>query len=82
MKYALNLSSDGRILSATYEKYNPNGVLVDTLPDGNIVDYLYKDGEYIHDPLPEPEEPVNPTPSLEEQVAYNTMINNALLGVD
>ena len=57
MKYALNLSDDGRILSATFEKYNPEGILVETLPDGNIVDYLYVNGEYVYSPLPEPEEP-------------------------
>ena len=53
MKYALNLSTDNRILSATYAKYAPaNAILVDTLPDGNIADYLYQDGEYIYSPLP------------------------------
>lgn len=55
MKYALNLSKDGRILSVTYEQYAPEGaVLVDELPEGNLSDYLYKDGKFVHDPLPEP----------------------------
>ena len=44
MKYALNLASDGRILTATFAKYAPSdAVLVDTLPDGNITDYLYQE---------------------------------------
>ena len=61
MRYALNLAEDGRILSATYEKYAPaDAVLVDTLPDGNIADYLYVDGAYVYDPLPEPAEPETP----------------------
>ena len=55
MRYALNLSTDNRILSATYAKYAPaNAILVDTLPEGNIADYLYQNGEYIHSPLPKP----------------------------
>ena len=59
--YALNLDKEtSRILSAW--KVLPNGnyegmPLVDVLPDGDISDYLYKDGEYIFDPLPEPEQP-------------------------
>lgn len=63
MKYALNLSSDSRILSATFAKYNPNGVLVDTLPEGNISDYLYQDGKYVYSPVPAAE------PTAEEQIA-------------
>ena len=58
MKYALNLAEDGRILSATYEKYAPaSAVLVGELPEGDISDYLYQGGAYVYDPLPEPEEP-------------------------
>ena len=62
-KYALNLSEEGRILSATFSQYAAEGMpLVDKLPEGNISDYLYIEGEYIHDPLPEPEpEPTVPT---------------------
>ncbi len=56
--YALNLSSDGRILSATYPEFAPeDAIIVDILPDGDISDYLYINGEYIYDPLPAPEEP-------------------------
>lgn len=65
-KFALNLAEDGRILSATFEKYaSLDAVLVDALPDGDITDYRYVDGEYLYDPLPEPE-PVEPEPSTEE----------------
>ena len=53
MKYALNLSNDNRILSATFSKYaGENATLVDNLPDGNITDYLYQDGEYVYSPIP------------------------------
>ena len=52
MKYALNLAADGRILSATYKKYAPEGsVSVEELPKDNISDYLYVEGEYIYRPI-------------------------------
>lgn len=68
--YALNVNEDGRILSTCIVL--PNGKydgmpLVETLPDGDITDYLYVDGEYIYDPLPEPEQP-EPTPTPEERI--------------
>jgi hypothetical protein len=55
MKYALNLAEDNRILSVTYEKYaHKNAILVTSLPDGDVADYLYVDGEYVYSPLPKP----------------------------
>ena len=68
--YALNLNTDKRILSAciVLSIGNYDGMpIVNTLPDGDISDYRYVDGEYIYDPLPEPEEP-EPYPTLEERV--------------
>ena len=73
MKYALNVNEDGRILSSTFEKYaTENMPLVDDLPNGNIADYLYLGGEYIYDPIPEPEMPKEPTTDT---------VLNTLLGV-
>lgn len=61
--YALNLAENGRILSATYPKHAPaDAVNVDVLPEGDISDYRYVDGQYVYDPLPEPEHP-EPSPS-------------------
>lgn len=52
MKYALNLAQDGRILSATYPKYAPkDAILADTIPEGDISQYLYIDGVYIYAPV-------------------------------
>ena len=74
MKYALNLDTDGRILSATYEEYAPaDAVLVDELPEGDISEYLYADGRYVYDPLPKPEQP-EPDTTTDD-------VLNALLGV-
>lgn len=72
MIYALSLGIDGRILSATYPQYAPAGAaIVDTLPDGNINDYIYSDSGFVYDPLPEPEpEPEKPTvEELQKRIA-------------
>ena len=74
MKYALNIAEDSRILSATFEKYAPVGaVLVDSLPDGNIVDYLYQNGEFVYSPVPVPEVP---------ETVTSEQILSVLLGVN
>ena len=75
MKYALNLAEDGRVLSASfYNEYSPKDAhVVDELPDDNIVDYRFIDGEYVHDPLPKHGIP-EPEPSMND-------ILNVLLGV-
>ena len=85
--YALNLAEDGRILSATYPQYaHEDAVVVDALPEGDITDYLYMDGQYVYDPLPEPEQPDTPDETdyearivaLEEELAAAKI----LLGVE
>ena len=75
MIYALTLDKETkRILSVTYLEYaSPDAVFVEALPEGNLSDYLYIDGIFIYDPLPEPE-PVDPGPSDHELLM-------ALLGV-
>ena len=68
MKYALNLADDGRILSVTYEKYAlADAVLVDELPEGNVADYIFVNGEYVYDPIPVPE--VEKVPTDAERIA-------------
>ena len=72
--YALNLDENGRILSATFDQYAPSSQpRVDTLPEGDVGDYLYVNGEYVYDPFPVPPEPT-PEPTADE-------ILNILLGV-
>ena len=82
-KYALAIAEDNRIIYATFEKYAGNNtVLVDSLPDGDISDYLYIDGAFVYDPLPEPE-PEPETPSqidrVEAQATYTAMMTDTLL---
>lgn len=88
--YALNLDKEtGRILSVCVVLPNGNydGMpIVETKPEGDVTDYLYIDGEYIYDPLPEPEQPEAPTEAdyesriaaLEEELAATKI----LLGVE
>ena len=76
MAIALCLFNDNRIHSAW--KVLPNGnydgmPIVDTLPEGNLPDYRYIDGEYVYDPKPEQTEP-EAEPTTDE-------VLNALLGV-
>lgn len=69
MIYALNLADDDRILSVTYDKYAPaHQPRVDLLPEGNPYEYRYVNGEYIHDPLPVPEQP-ELQPTQDERIA-------------
>lgn len=70
MKYAIIIAEDGRILSATFKQYAPtNSIIVDTIPDGKLPDYLYVDGQYVYDPLPVSEETEIPdTPAEDDDV--------------
>ena len=82
MKYALNLAEDGRILSATYKQFAPaDAVIVDALPDGDISDYLYVNGKYVYDPLPEQEQP-ELTPSVDDSTVWDELDAAYQEGVD
>lgn len=68
--YVLNLDDNNRILSiwkvilgADYG----DRPIVETMPDGDVTEYRYVDGEYVHDPLPIPEEPEH-KPTQEERI--------------
>lgn len=75
--YVLNLAENNRILSAwdIIEGQDYTGMpTVDTLPDGDVSEYKYIDGEYVHDPLPvEPE--AEPEATADE-------VLNVLLGLE
>lgn len=86
MKYALNLAEDGRILSACVVL--PNGSydgmpLVNTLPEGNIADYLYIDNEFVYEPIPVVEQAEIPSQLdiIEAQVTYTALMTDTLLEV-
>ena len=82
--YALNLAADGRILSATCDRFAAAGMPVaDTLPKGDLADYRYLDGEYMYDPLPAGPAADEPTQldRIEAQLAYTAMMTDTLLEV-
>ena len=72
--YSLNLDSENRILSACICLEGQEYInIVDTLPESDITDYKYIDGEYVYDPLPSLES-VDPEPTTDD-------IINTLLGI-
>lgn len=86
MKYALNLAEDNRILSAWKVLTNGNydGMpIVDVLPDGCVSDYLYVEGQYVFDPLPEPSmRPVAPHNITEgEYITVNGVLYKATANI-
>lgn len=84
--YVLNLAEDNRILSAwaIIKGQDYDGMpIVDALPDGDVSDYLYIDGQYVYDPLPVEvvEEQASQLDILEAQVTYTAMMTDTLLEV-
>ena len=72
--YALNLSEDNRVLSATFAQFAaPGQPIVNELPEGDISNYKYIGSQFIYDPLPVPPAP-EPQPSADD-------ILDVLLGV-
>lgn len=83
MKYALNIDTNNRILSACVVLPNgnyENMTQVDSLPEGKTSDYLYIDGEYVYDPLPASAKPgEEEEPTYEERIAALEEENAMLL---
>lgn len=51
--YAISLDEDNRILSTTFEEYaSDTDILVESLPEGDVSDYLYVDNEFIFSEAP------------------------------
>lgn len=56
--YALNLDTNNRILSATFEQYATEVMpIVEELPNGDITEYKYINSEYVYEPKPVPPKP-------------------------
>ena len=83
VRHGLILDENNRIISAVAQRYAPaDAIIVDKLPDGEYIDYLYIDGEYIYDPLPIHDEP-DPQPTqldrIEAQVLYTALMTDTLI---
>ena len=81
--YALNIEKEtGRILSATYPQFAIDGMpLVETLPAGDISQYLFVDGQFVFSPQQMEGDTPPPTQLdlLEAQVVYTAMMTDTLL---
>lgn len=77
MTYALNLAEDGRVLSVTFEEFAVEGMpIVDNIPEGDVSQYRYENGEFVYDPVPVKEVEELPTQldRIESQIAYLAMM--------
>lgn len=81
--FALNIDKEtGRILSVTYPQYATDDMpIVEALPDGDISDYLYVEGEYVYEPIPKADD-VEPTPEPETELSTDDMAMAILEGVN
>ena len=67
-----------RLMGKVLPNGNYDGMpIVEELPDGDITEYRYVNGEYVHDPLPVPEEEHQPT--QEERI---TALEAALTAIE
>ena len=87
LRYAIELAEDNRVVFVTYESYATKKMqIVDVIPEGDITEYRYENGEFIHDPLPqeetEEEEPTVEDDILEMMVDHETRILELELGVE
>lgn len=79
MKYALNLAEDGRVLSITLAEFGTaESEKVDEFPDGNVAEYRYVGGEFVHDPLPKLELPRSDSERLSDLEEALAMLLNGV----
>ena len=82
----IKIDDNNRITAASYDYHCGDGELEVTIPDEifieNIHDYLYKDGEFIYEPVPvEIEEIPSKLDELEAQIIYTAIETGTLLEV-
>ena len=70
------------LFRSTYPQYATDDMpIVEALPEGDISDYLYVDGEYVYEPIPEEEE-TEPTPTEMEQLRADVEFIAIMTGVE
>lgn len=78
--YALNLGEDNRVLSVcTCMEGQTYDVTVNSFPDGDVTEYRFENGEFVHDPLPTPAPQPTRLDELEAQVVYTAMMTDTVL---
>ena len=85
-KVTLCLEQDGRVRSAAWYRHPPEGAVTverAQLPKGDVTQYRYVDGTFIHDPLPVEPEIEQPAQTAEERIAaleaQSAMLTDCLL---
>lgn len=81
-RYGLILNEDNRIISTPTQRYAPeDAIIVIALPEGDITDYLYIDGEFVYRPLPKEKIIEQPSQNdlIEAQITYTAMMTDTLL---
>ena len=80
---AIKVAADGRLLPAQFPfGDNPEEAIhVESLPEGNVLDYKYINGEFVYDPLPirKPEPEPTQLDRIEAQLTYTAMMTDTLL---
>ena len=81
--FVLNLGQDRRVLSAAFQEAIPDGTVVTAeLPEGDIAQYRYVEGAFVHDPLPVQNEQIpSHLDRMEAQLVYTAMMTDTLLEV-
>lgn len=80
--YGLKLDESGRILHAVTEICIKDGYIpVEELPEGDLHEYRYINGEYVWQPLPEQKPQATRLDTLEAQMTYTAMMTDTLLEV-
>lgn len=81
--YGIVLTNENRIGAVYEEAYIPEDTfVVEKLPDGRLFDYVFQDGEFVYDPLPDPEPPVPQPDPIERIAALEEQLAAALLGLN
>lgn len=81
----IKIDSENRITAASYDYHCGEGEIEVEIPEEislyDIHNYLYVDGEYVFDPLPEPEEPEEPVTNEERIAELEAALDLLLSGV-
>lgn len=81
MKYGLHLAPDGRVLSAALAEFSAEAsVGAQVLPEGDLADYRFLEGDFVYDPQPRQDTQL-PTQldRIEAQLVYTAMMTDTLL---
>ena len=93
--YAIRIDETGRVICSTFAEFAVKErnkqqeftqsdmmdgyVLVEKIPDGDLSDYRYESGEFIHDPKKTDAEQPSQLDKIEAQIFYTAMMTDTIL---